>query len=96
MAMRRMLSFTLIAAGLLAALPVATSCGPLVGVALLADEYGYNDGYGYDNPFHTDLGILLYDGLWHNDYVYYDGYWYRHGYGTPYECDWNDRNDYWY
>ena len=93
--MWRCLSLVLIAAALVAALSVATGCGPLMGVALLSDEYGYHDGYGYDNPFHADLGILLYDGLWHNDYVFYDGYWYLHGLGTPYECDWND-HDYWY
>lgn len=94
--MRKLVSFKLIAVALLAALSLATGCGAMVGVALTSDDYGYYSHHGYHNPFSYDLGILLYDGLWHDDYVFYDGYWYLHGLGTPYEYDWYDRHDYWY
>jgi len=55
------------------------SCGAGMGIGF----YLYDDEAVSD----SDVGLLLYNGLWRGDYVYYRGRWYYRGLGTPYIYD---------
>lgn len=89
--MRNWLSYLILTLAFSAAIPAAvSSCGAMVGMAVVLDDDGYYD------PFDYDHGLLFYDGYWRGDYVYYHGRWYRHGIGTPYWDDWYDPYPYWW